>query len=328
MALVGTIRQGTLANLLESFKRTRVLASLTIKSGEREGLLSFAKGELKSCALGEVEGWDALEEMLRWSHGQFTLRILDSETHTEDLAARGAHVMVVDDELGVRKLIESFLEAEGYRVSVVSQASQAVNLVEYCKPDLVLLDVMLTGIDGFELAELLGQQYASERLPIVMMSANHDYKIRSEELGLPFFGKPFDFKALCAKISELVGAPEDRPASASKVGKAAPGQPTPAKALSSFTLLARLATFLDAESFLPEHDQCFVLDEVARAKIALAQADPALASLLAGFDGFQTLGQYLSEDPDSREERVLVTLFLLAVDALHRADSSFGSKGG
>lgn len=332
MALVGSIRVGTISGLVDSLKRTNVQATLTVRSGEDEGVLTFRQGELETCAMDVLEDADALDEMLTWSHGQFTLRIIDASAEADGLAPKGAHVMVVDDELGVRKLIESFLEAQGYRVSVVSQASQAVNLVEYCRPDLVLLDVMLTGIDGFELASLLRQQYDDRALPIVMMSANHEFKAKADERGYPFFGKPFDFKKLCARIDALTGAPADRAiaerlrvSAPSGAAAAAPGRSSAPSGLSNITLPTRLATLLDAESFLPDLDQCYVLDEVARARFALVQADPTLAALVAGFDGFQSLRLWLAEDPDSRDQRVLVTLLLLAVDALRTADTAFGT---
>lgn len=407
MALVGSIRVGTISGLVDSLRRTNVQAGLTLRSGEDEGTISFKQGELEDCTMDVLDGADALDEMLTWTHGQFTLRIIDADTDADsgDLASQRPHVMVVDDELGVRKLIESFLEAEGYRVSVVSQASQAVNLVEYCRPDVVLLDVMLTGIDGFELADLLRQQYDQRTLPILMMSANHDFKERADQRGFSFFGKPFDFKRLCKRIDELVGVPADRaiadrlratdpasgPAARAASGPASgpgaraasglasgpgartasgPGARTasslssgpgarPATAttgsppdlisrseqrsgprsrfgartdsarasgeLDGLTLPVKLATLLNAEAFLPDLDQCYVLDDVAQARFALAQTDPSLAALVAGFDGFQTLRQWLAEDPDQREARVMVTLLLLAVDALRTAEAAFGT---
>jgi CheY-like chemotaxis protein len=328
MALVGSIRVGTINGLVDSLRRTNVQATLTVRSGEEEGALTFRQGELETCRVDVLEGADALDEMLSWTHGQFTLRLIDADAAAEPAegvaGATRPHVMVVDDELGIRKLIENFLEAEGYQVSVVSQASQAVNLVDYCKPDVVLLDVMLTGIDGFQLASQLREQHDRQTLPIVMMSANHDFARQSSEQGYPFFGKPFDFKRLCQSIDELVGRPADQAISARL--RADPlAEPEPSQAAEGgLKLPANLATILDAESFLPDLDQCYVLDEVAKARFAMVGPDPDLAALVAGFDGFQTLRQWLAEDPDTRQQRVLVTLLLLAIDALRTADSAFG----
>lgn len=325
MALVGSIRVGTINGLVDSLRRTNVQATLTLRSGEDEGVITFRQGELEKCVVDVLEDADALDEMLAWTHGQFTLRIIDAETSADDAPLdERPHVMVVDDELGVRKLIENFLEAEGYRVSVVSQAGQAVNLVDYCKPDLVLLDVMLTGIDGFALASQLRQQYDDKTLAIVMMSANHEFKQRADEQGYPFFGKPFDFKKLCQSIDELVGHPADYAIGERLRASQPPPSTKQHASTDALTLPARLASILDAESFLPDLDQCYVLDEMAKARFAMMSPDPDLAALLAGFDGFQTLRQWLAEDPDRREQRVLVTLLLLAIDALRTAESAFG----
>lgn len=326
MALVGSIRVGTISGLVESLRRTNVKATLTVRSGEDEGCITFDEGELADCEVDVLEGSDALDEMLAWTHGQFTLRIIDAAGE-ESTDAAGPHVMVVDDELGVRKLIEAFLEAEGYRVSVVSQASQAVNLVDYCKPDLVLLDVMLTGLDGFELAGLLRQQYSRHQLPIVLMSANHEFEEKAAAQDFPFFGKPFDFKKLCEAIDSLTGAAADPSASPRCQGLGAPEGGVSRESAEQTSLLrlpARFASLLDAEAHLPDPDLCYMVDEVAKARFALVGPSPALAAIVAGFDGFLTLRQWLDEDPATREQRVLVALLLHAVGALQTADAAFG----
>lgn len=328
MALVGSIRVGTINGLVQSLRRTNVKATLTLRSGEDEGTITFSDGELEDCEVDVLEGSDALDEMLAWTHGQFTLRIIDAAVQGE-IGATGPHVIVVDDELGVRKLIEAFLEAEGYQVSVVSQASQAVNLVDYCRPDLVLLDVMLTGLDGFELAGLLRQQYTKQQLPIVMMSANHDFEKKAAQEGFPFFGKPFDFKKLCEVIDTLTGSAADLAVSQRFQGFDE-SEDTGARELAAqdeyLKLPARFATLLDAETHLPDPDLCYMVDEVAKARFALVGPSPALAAIVAGFDGFMTLRQWLEEDPDTREQRILMALLLHSVGALQTADFAFGVK--
>lgn len=328
MALVGSIRVGTINGLVESLRRTNVKASLTVRSGEDEGTITFNEGELEECEVDVLDGADALDEMLAWTHGQFTLSIIDAQNQ-ESFGATGPHVMVVDDELGVRKLIEAFLEAEGYQVSVVSQASQAVNLVDYCKPDLVLLDVMLTGLDGFELGGLLRQQYSKKQLPIVMMSANHEFEKKAKEEGFLFFGKPFDFKKLCEVIDTLTGSAADL-ALSQRFSGFEETEDTGARELAAeaeyLRLPARFATLLDAEAHLPDPDLCYMVDEMAKARFALVGPSPALATIVAGFDGFMTLRQWLDEDPDTREQRILMAMLLHSVGALQTADSTFGVK--
>jgi CheY-like chemotaxis protein len=328
MALVGSIRVGTISGLVQSLRRTNVKATLLVRSGEDEGHITFSEGELADCEVDVLDGADALDEMLTWSHGQFTLRIIDAAA-PDAFGVKGPHVIVVDDELGVRKLIEAFLEAEGYQVSVVSQASQAVNLVDYCKPDLVLLDVMLTGIDGFELAELLRQQYSKQQLPIVMMSANHEFEKKAENKGYPFFSKPFDFKKLCELIDSLTGSAADIAVAQRFSGNDKAGAPSPQNLASGVDFLqvpARFASLLDAEAHLPDLDLCYMVDEMAKARFALVAPSPALAAIVAGFDGFLTLRQWLDEDPDTREHRILMALLLHSVGVLHTADATFGVK--
>jgi len=88
----------------------------------------------------------------------------------------------------------------------------------------------------------------------------------------------------------------------------------------------RFASLLDAEAHLPALDQCYMVDEVAKARFALVGPSPALAAIVAGFDGFLTLRQWLDEDPDTREQRILMALLLHSVGALKTADAAFGVK--
>ena len=68
---------------------------------------------------------------------------------------------------------------------------------------------LAAGLDGFELGGLLRQTYTKKQLPIVMMSANHEFEKKSKEEGFLFFGKPFDFKKLCGVIDTLTGSAAD-----------------------------------------------------------------------------------------------------------------------
>jgi CheY-like chemotaxis protein len=317
MALVGTIRVGTIAGLMDSLKRTTLRADLTLRSGEEEGLIKFREGELESCTVDVLDGSDALDEMLTWSHGHFSLRVVDAETPPEEHASAGRHIMVVDDELGVRKLVETFLESAGYRVSVVSQGTQAVTLVEFCRPDVVLLDVMLTGLDGFDIARHLRQQYDAKQLPILMMSANHDYEAEARKQGFAFFGKPFDLKKLAQTIEGLFDTQADR-AVAQRLRATPPAEEQRPVAL---TLPASLTLLLDVDNFLPDLDARYQVDEVAKTCIALAGLGPAEAAMVAALEADYTLRDFLDEDPDTRDLRAMMALLLHAVGALRPVET-------
>ncbi len=109
----------------------------------------------------------------------FTLPIADTESdavHSHSLTRGSATgcVLVVDDEPDIAALIRRYLERAGYRVIVASDATQAVTLARAERPDLITLDVMLPGTDGFTLLEWLKADPATTAIPVVMLSVMDD----------------------------------------------------------------------------------------------------------------------------------------------------------
>jgi DNA-binding response OmpR family regulator len=120
---------------------------------------------------------------------------------------RRRRVLVVDDESAIRTLCRVNLELEGFDVLVASDGDEALALVEREKPDLVLLDVMMPDLDGWEVAERLRQKRATEDIPIVFLSARaaHADRQHGYDVGaLAYVVKPFDPVALPNLIREVI----------------------------------------------------------------------------------------------------------------------------
>jgi CheY-like chemotaxis protein len=120
-------------------------------------------------------------------------------------------VLVVDDEPEVRQVLLEFLSSRGYDVSVASGGAEAVALVESMRPDLVLLDVAMPGMDG---VETLKRIVAIEPdLAVIMVTANADIGVTSKLLALgavDYVPKPFDLDYLDQAVSIQVTAAQDR----------------------------------------------------------------------------------------------------------------------
>ncbi len=120
-------------------------------------------------------------------------------------------VLVVDDEPEVRQVLLEFLSSRGYDVSVASGGAEAVALVESTRPDLVLLDVAMPGMDG---VETLKRIVAIEPdLAVIMVTANADIGVTSKLLALgavDYVPKPFDLDYLDQAVSIQVTAAQDR----------------------------------------------------------------------------------------------------------------------
>lgn len=118
-----------------------------------------------------------------------------------------ARVLVVDDEERNRRLLAAMLEAEGYVPQEASGGAQALALVRQDPPDLVLLDIMMPGMDGYEVARALKADAATKAIPVVMVTALDDRasRLRGLEAGAEeFVTKPVDRWELRVRVKNLL----------------------------------------------------------------------------------------------------------------------------
>jgi DNA-binding response OmpR family regulator len=129
---------------------------------------------------------------------------------------RGQHmerILVIDDDPTVTNVIKRGLAYEGYRVDTASSGGQGLTAARDHAPDLVILDVMLQGLDGYEVLERLRRSDTS--LPVMMLTARDSSadQIKGLELGADdYMVKPFAFEVLSAHVKALLRRCEsDRP---------------------------------------------------------------------------------------------------------------------
>jgi len=123
-----------------------------------------------------------------------------------------SHVLVVDDDAGVRELLRQTLSEAGHSVRVASHGLEAVTMVRERKPDLVILDVMMPGLTGYDVAAMLRNDPSTENLPIVILSVVYD-RDRHESLGIDrYLSKPLREDELLRAIDDVSGesAPDER----------------------------------------------------------------------------------------------------------------------
>jgi two-component system, OmpR family, phosphate regulon response regulator OmpR len=114
------------------------------------------------------------------------------------------HILIVDDDTRIRSLLSQFLKTNGYRVTTAESAADARKRMEGLAFDLIILDVMMPGENGFQFAETLRQTSA---VPILMLTALADIndRIRGFELGVDdYLSKPFDPRELLLRVGSIL----------------------------------------------------------------------------------------------------------------------------
>jgi len=131
---------------------------------------------------------------------------------TPEGAAREARVLIVDDDRELCQMLSEYLEAEHFDVKCVHEGGEALNLLAGGKFEILILDVMLPGVSGFDLLRKLG---AAHDTAILMLTARGDDvdRIVGLELGADdYLSKPFNPRELVARIRAILRRASSRPA--------------------------------------------------------------------------------------------------------------------
>ena len=118
-------------------------------------------------------------------------------------------IMVVDDEIGALTLIGIMLERGGFEVLKAKDANSALSVLDQETPDMIILDVMMPGIDGIELCQMIREREATASIPILILSARGDAEsvMRGMEAGAnDYLPKPILHHDLVAKVQRMLEA--------------------------------------------------------------------------------------------------------------------------
>jgi DNA-binding response OmpR family regulator len=121
-------------------------------------------------------------------------------------------VLIVDDERHNRQLLEVMLSCEGYELVTARSGQEALEMVAERPPDLILLDVMMPGMNGYEVAASLQVDPVTRHIPIIILTALDDRssKIHGLSTGaVEFLTKPVNRHELCLRVTSLLH-PMDR----------------------------------------------------------------------------------------------------------------------
>jgi signal transduction histidine kinase/HPt (histidine-containing phosphotransfer) domain-containing protein len=123
------------------------------------------------------------------------------------LSGRNARILIVDDEIHNRKLLELLLHSDGYQTRSATNGEDALASIAQDAPDLILLDIMMPGIDGFQVASILKAAPATASIPIIMVTALIDQASRLAGLNAgveEFLTKPLERAELLIRVRNLL----------------------------------------------------------------------------------------------------------------------------
>ncbi len=133
--------------------------------------------------------------------------LLVKESRKRHDQSRAATILIVDDEIQNRRLLETLLQPEGYLTLSAASGEEALASIAQRAPDLILLDVMMPGMDGCQVASTLKANPATSNIPIIMVTAQIDRGARLAALNAgaeDFLTKPVDRAELWLRVRNLL----------------------------------------------------------------------------------------------------------------------------
>ena len=116
-------------------------------------------------------------------------------------------ILIIEDEIAIQNIVRAFLEDAGYTVYGAGDGLEGIETFRKCNPDLVLLDLMLPKLSGFDVCKLLKTDDGTWRIPVVIMSTLSDpqSRDRATEAGADYFiPKPYDLASTLAEIKKIL----------------------------------------------------------------------------------------------------------------------------
>ncbi|HKO49234.1 MAG TPA: response regulator [Polyangiaceae bacterium] len=117
-------------------------------------------------------------------------------------------ILIVDDEVDNRELLQIVLKWEGFDTGTADGGEQALQSALAEPPDLILVDLLMPGIDGYQLIAELKQNPATQKIPVIMLSAMNDSATRARALSSganAYLTKPIDRSELCEQVRSILG---------------------------------------------------------------------------------------------------------------------------
>ncbi|MFA5860019.1 MAG: response regulator [Elusimicrobiota bacterium] len=152
---------------------------------------------------------DSLAQWKKVNEIQELIPLLSQHGKSQDASAK-KKVLIVDDDNTLREFLQSIFEEKGYQVYTASEGTEGLRLAHFELPDLILLDVTMPRLSGWEVCKRLKKEERTRNIPVIFLTARDQVpdKLLGMELGsAKYLTKPFDLNLLEKTVDELLGTP-------------------------------------------------------------------------------------------------------------------------
>lgn len=115
-------------------------------------------------------------------------------------------ILIVDDDVTITELMKALMTMEGHQPTTVNDSTKALEVANSVQPDLITLDLMMPGLTGFELCELLHSDPRFANIPVIIVSARDDHESKEKAIQVgakDYLTKPFGMDDLIEKVKKL-----------------------------------------------------------------------------------------------------------------------------
>lgn len=121
------------------------------------------------------------------------------------MAIINEHVLVIDDNEDILFMLQAMLRLKGYAVSIKDNTENIEGFIAGCSPDVILMDMLLSGADGREVCKLIKANAGLNHIPVIMISAHPQARLECLNAGANYFlGKPFEMNDLYDAVSNVL----------------------------------------------------------------------------------------------------------------------------
>lgn len=216
-------------------------------------------------------------------------------------------ILIADEDPGLLKLLKARLEGNNYNVLTATTGREAINKAHRDKPDLIIVDIMLPDMSGYQVCENLKDDWQYKDIPVILSNAKDSWKDKSYAKAIgadDYLLKPFDYKDLLKRVEMCFSRAPMESIPVSQLGRK--------KILiagSNKNLTKQLASLLEAHSFVSPDKYLTIEAETGPEVIEMARRDKpdliAVDARLAKMDGYKVCRR-LKEDPIFKKVTILI----------------------